>query len=131
MKRFIQIILGIVTSFVALTAIGGGTAILTGVDKFPIEWLHGTPFKSYTIPAILLIVLVGGSASLAAINILFKRKYALCYSLISGISLICYLLVEILILKQVPPGPTLIEIFYLLLGIIISVLAIISQHKTT
>jgi len=134
MKRFIQIILGIVTSFVALTSIGGGIAILTGMDKFPIEWLDGTPFKSYTIPAILLMVLVGGSASLAAINVLFKRKYAHLYSLISGILLIGYILVEIIILKQVPSGPTPIEIFYLVLGIIISIIAIIAmilRYKTT
>jgi hypothetical protein len=131
MKRFIQIILLIVTSFVALTSIGGGIAILTGIDKFPIEWLDGTPFKSFVIPAILLLILVGGSASLAAINVLFKRKYAHRCSFISGIFLIGYILVEILILKQVPPGPTPIEIFYLMLGIIISAIAIIFRHKTT
>lgn len=131
MKRFIPIILGIVTSFVALTAIGGGIAILTEVDKFPIEWLDGTPFKSYIIPAILLIVLVGGSASLSAINILLKRKHTLRYSLITGILLIGYILVEIIILKQVPPGPTPIEIFYLVLGIIIFFLAMLPNKKTT
>lgn len=131
MQRYFQIILGILTSFVALTAIGGGIAILTEIDKFPVEWLNGSPFKSYKIPAILLIVLVGGSAFLAAINILFKRKNALRYSFISGIILIGYIIVEILILKQIPPGPTPIEIFYLMLGTIISAIALIFQHKTT
>ena len=131
MQRYFQIILGILTSFVALTAIGGGIAILTEIDKFPVEWLNGTPFKSYIIPAFLLIVLVGGGALLAAINILLKRKNALRYSFISGIILIGYIIVEILILKQIPPGPTPIEIFYLMLGTIISAIALIFQHKTT
>jgi hypothetical protein len=131
MQRYFQIILGILTSFVALTAIGGGIAILTEIDKFPIEWLDETPFKSYTIPAFLVIILVGGGALLAAINILFKRKNASRYSFISGIILICYIIVEILLLKQIPPGPTPIEIFYLMLGTIISAIALFFQHKKT
>ena len=56
-----RIIIGIIAGFIALTAIGGGIVILTGVDQFPLEWLEGTPFPDYTIPALLLSVVVGGS----------------------------------------------------------------------
>jgi len=119
----LSVFLGILTGFVALTAIGGGIAILVELDKFPIEWLDGTPFKSFNIPAILLIVFVGGSTAMATINITLGKKNALRYSIVSGFLLTGFILVEILILKQVPPGPTPIEIFYLLTGIIISGLA--------
>ncbi|OFX89031.1 MAG: hypothetical protein A2W99_02510 [Bacteroidetes bacterium GWF2_33_16] len=123
MKKMLSVFLGILTGFVALTAIGGGIAILVELDKFPIEWLDGTPFKSFNIPAILLIVFVGGSTAMATINITLGKKNALRYSIVSGFLLTGFILVEILILKQVPPGPTPIEIFYLLTGIIISGLA--------
>ena len=35
--------------FVALTATGGGLALATGIDPFPLAWLEGTPFASYLV----------------------------------------------------------------------------------
>ena len=64
-----RIVISIIAGFIALTAIGGGIAILTGVDEFPLEWLEGTPFPNYTIPALLLSVVVGGSALVTAVAI--------------------------------------------------------------
>jgi hypothetical protein len=60
----VRIVVSVLTGFIALTAIGGGGALLVGVEqqRFPLDWLRGTPFKDYTIPAILLAVVVGGSA---------------------------------------------------------------------
>lgn len=129
MTKILKIILGIITGFVGLTAIGGGMAILTGVDKFPVEWLQGTPFKSYLIPAIILLVFVGGSSIFSTINLITGNRNALRNSIISGIILSGYILIEIVILKQDPPGPTSIEIFYLLLGIIISTLSLVIKYK--
>ena len=53
--------------FVAFTAVGGGITLLVGMDKFPAEWLIGTPFSSYLIPGVILAGLVGGSAVAAAV----------------------------------------------------------------
>jgi hypothetical protein len=38
---------------VALTALGGGIALATGLEakRFPVEWQRGTPFSSHLIPA--------------------------------------------------------------------------------
>jgi DMSO reductase anchor subunit len=124
MRKIVLILLHILVLFVALTAIGGGIAILTKIDEFPLEWIEGTLFKSYTIPAIILTVIVGGSALLSAITLLLKKSIARNLCFISGLILSTYIFIEILILKQVPPGPTPIEFFYLLTGIIISVLGI-------
>ncbi len=60
MESILPLTIGIVTAFIALTAIGGGVAILVGLDKFPLEWLHITPFKNYTIPAFILVIGRGG-----------------------------------------------------------------------
>lgn len=36
---------GMMPACVALTAIGGGIAMATGVDKLPPEWLESTPCR--------------------------------------------------------------------------------------
>ncbi|MEL6705455.1 MAG: hypothetical protein AAFP15_14380, partial [Bacteroidota bacterium] len=49
------------SAFHGLTATGGGLAMLTGLERFPAAWLRGTPFRTYTVPALLLTgVGVGG-----------------------------------------------------------------------
>ena len=68
MVRALRVVLFIVDLFVALTAIGGGIALFTGLEsdeRIPPEWLDGTPFKSYVIPGLILAVVVGGSAAIA------------------------------------------------------------------
>jgi len=59
--RICGAILFVASVFVAFTAIGGGVTLATGMDKFPAEWLTGTPFRSYLIPGLILAVVVGGS----------------------------------------------------------------------
>ncbi|HAN19798.1 MAG: hypothetical protein A2X13_12510 [Bacteroidetes bacterium GWC2_33_15] len=130
MKKILRIILIGFEFFVALTAIGGGIAILTGKDKFPLEWLEGSLFSTYTIPALLLLIIVGGSALGAAISLLANHIYSQFISLLSGLFLLGYIVIEVIILKQIPPGPTPIEIFYLVLGILITGLALLYRKKT-
>jgi hypothetical protein len=57
-----RIALIVTESFAALSAIGGGIALATGIDKPPTDWLAGTPFSNYMIPGLILAVVVGGSA---------------------------------------------------------------------
>ena len=106
----------IVAAFIALTAIGGGTAILTGADEFPIEWLRRTPFPDYTIPALILAIVVGGSSLAAFTGVLTRKRSGGELAIIAGIMMVGYIVVETIILAQDPPGPTLIEILYFVLG---------------
>ena len=114
-----RITIGIIAGFIALTAIGGGIAILTGVDPFPPEWLTGTPFPNYTIPALLLSVVVGGSTLVATIAIFMRGNKGIFATMVAGAIMMGYIIVEVLILQQVPPGPTGIEIFYFVLGLLL------------
>lgn len=125
MKKGIRIIIGLLTGFVALTAIGGGIAMLVGAEaqRFPLAWLEGTPFNDYTIPALLLAIAVGGSALAACVSLFINPKASTVISILSGLTLMGYITVEVLILKQVPPGPTVIELFYFGIGLIILLLA--------
>jgi peptidoglycan/LPS O-acetylase OafA/YrhL len=121
----LRILIGIITGFIALTAIGGGIALLSGAEdgRFPLEWLEGTPFKSYTIPALLLTSIVGGSSLLACIAIFRNLKAGILSSLTAGIVMVGFIVVEVLILNQTPPGPTPIEMMYFGLGLITFLLA--------
>ena len=128
------IIIGLLTGFIALTAIGGGIALLTGAEanRFPIEWLDGTPFKDYTIPALLLAIAVGGSSLVACLAILRGRNVATPASMLAGLIMMGYIVVEVMILKQVPPGPTPIEYLYFGLGLAICLLAAyiwLAEHR--
>ena len=115
----IRIAIGVLTGFIALTAIGGGIAMLVGAeaDRFPLEWLQGTPFKDYTIPALLLTLAVGGSSLTASATAFTGRKVGALAAMTAGLIMVGYIVVEVLILKQVPPGPTVIEYLYFGLGL--------------
>jgi hypothetical protein len=115
--------------FIALTAIAGGIAILAGLEDFPAEWLEGSIFKSYTIPAIILSVVVGGS-SLAA-TILFIKKHRLANKglIAAGAIMMGQIIGEIIILNQEPPVPSGIEIFYFVLGLIVLILGVFFSRK--
>jgi hypothetical protein len=114
----LRITIGVITGFIALTAIGGGIALLLGAEgaRFPLEWLQGTPFKDYTIPALLLTIAVGGSSLIACITMFRNFKNSIALSLVAGSIMVGFIVVEVLILKQIPPGPTPIEKMYFILG---------------
>ena len=115
--------LGIVvlTGFIALTAIGGGIALLTGAggQRFPLEWLEGSPFLDYTIPALLLVGVVGGSSLLACLTILRTPQLGTLISMAAGLTLMGYIVGEVQLLRQVPPGPTPMEWLYFGLGLLV------------
>lgn len=110
------------TAFDALTAIGGGCAMLTGLDRFPLVWLQGTPFTSYTIPAVLLTG-VGGCALAAAGLVLARWPVGWLVSMAAGILMSGYQTVEVLLLHD---GQWIsgIEAFYFGLGAAIFLLAV-------
>ena len=113
---FLRIPILIIATFIALTTMGGGIAMLTGVDQFPLEWLEGTPFRDYTIPALILIVVVGGSSLLALWAVGTGQKFGALAAIAAGVIMTGHIVVEVSILAQDPPSPTRIEVAYALLG---------------
>lgn len=108
--------------FVALTAIGGGFALMLGLEgeRFPLEMLQDTPFQSYVIPGLLLAALVGGSAAVAVIAMLRKAPTAFALSQLAGILLMGWIVGEIILLPQASE-PTVIELFYFITGLLMVV----------
>lgn len=52
--------------FMAVNAFAGGVYGVCGAPGVPTEWLEGTPFRTYFVPALVLFVMVGGSCLVAA-----------------------------------------------------------------
>jgi hypothetical protein len=76
MKTLPRKVLVALDAFVGLTAVGGGLALAAGLegDRFPPEYLEGTPFDSYVVPGLILAAAVGGSATVAAIATLRGKE---------------------------------------------------------
>jgi hypothetical protein len=61
-ERTVRIALVVVNLFAALSAFAGALGLVVGYMDIPVSELHGTPFADFTVPALLLGFVVGGSA---------------------------------------------------------------------
>ena len=119
MVKALRVTLFIVDLFVALTAIGGGIALFTGLEsseRVPPEWLHRTPFKSYVIPGLILAVVVGGSAAIATFATHDSPSAGGAVSILAGILLMGFIAVEVVILNQ-PSRWTVTEVVFFITGL--------------
>lgn len=128
----VRIAIGVPEGFIALSASGGGILMLAGTyqdgvlieaggrGQFPLEWLHNTPFSDYTIPALILAIGVGGSSLLATVTVFTGRKIGVLASIVAGLIMAGYIVVEVVMLRQ---GISWIEGLYFGLGLAISGLA--------
>ena len=131
--KLVRIAIGVPEALIALSAIGGGIVLLGGTyqdsvlieaggrGQFPLEWLHNTPFSDYTIPALILAIGVGGSSLIAAVTIFTGREVGVLASIVAGLIMAGYIVVEVVMLRQ---GVSWIEGLYFGLGLAISGLAI-------
>jgi hypothetical protein len=128
----VRIAIGVPEAFIALSAMGGGIVMLGGTyqdgvlieaggrGQFPLEWLQNTPFSDYTIPALILAIGVGGSSLIAAVLVFTGRKEGVLASVVAGLIMAGYTVVEVVMLKQ---GVSWIESLYFGLGLAIFGLA--------
>ena len=94
-----RVALVLVDAFVALAAVGGGLALVFGMEaaRFPLSWLDGTPFADYTIPGLILTVVVGGSAAAATVVTLRGAHQGGRASVVAGAILVAWIVGEILV----------------------------------
>ncbi len=118
--RILRIALIVVDIFAALTAIAGGVALIVGVIQFPADWLLKTPFSSYLIPALTLAIVVGGSALVAAVTMLIRHAVGVIVSLIAGIMMSGWIIVQVAMLGYV----SLLQPFMFAVGLVTIVLAV-------
>lgn len=118
LKKTFYTILILLSIFLALTAIPGGFCLLTGIAAPPVDELKGSIFTDYTIPGLALMIIVGGSAIVAAVLLIRKHKYALFYSAIVGLIIMTFEFIEVLAIGSPTGAGLVMQIIYFVLGVV-------------
>lgn len=95
-ESVIRLALVVVDLFAAVSAIVGAIGLVVGFMDIPLSVLSGTPFADFTVPALLLGIVVGGSALVAAVIALFgPRRLESLASAAAGCIMVGWMAVEI------------------------------------
>lgn len=95
-ERGARIALVVVDLFAAVSAIVGAVGLIVGFMNIPIDVLRGTPFADFTVPALLLGFVVGGSAlAAAAIAVFGPRRIETLATAAAGCIMVGWMTVEI------------------------------------
>ena|SRR5665213_1142253 len=103
----------------AVTAISGGVALIFNAAQPPLRWLAHTPFNSYLLPGLLLMIIVGGSALAAFLTSLGQKAGATTLAFLSGLIMFGWIICEILLIRQF----SWLQTLYLLSGAVVIVLS--------
>lgn len=102
----IRTALMIATGFVAVTAVAGGAALVTGsvapdlatVLSPPAEYLAGSPFDSYLVPGLVLALVLGGVHLIAFLLLARRRPRALLATVVAGYAAVIWIVVQMTII---------------------------------
>jgi len=119
-REITKVILIILTGFLSLTGIIGGIALMTGFNSPPDSQLEGTIFKSFLIPGLILALIVGGSALLAAILLISKNRFSFLFATITGIVIMFFEFIEVLMIGSPQGIARTLQIFYFGLGTVLT-----------
>lgn len=125
----IRITLAVTEAFIGLGAIGGGMAILAGAFEqwFPLAWLQGTPFSDYTIPGLVLLIVVGGGMLLAAATQFIQREWPVRLSAGMGLVMFGWMAVEAAVIDRysqaIVPSTVVQQVLFPVLGLVMIGLA--------
>ena len=100
-ENAVRIPLGIILSLLALNALAGGYYGMAGAENVPLEWLEGSPFKSYFLPSLFLFLVIGGSCILAAILLFNHHRYAQKVAFSCGILVLLWIITQVSIIGYV------------------------------
>jgi hypothetical protein len=99
--------------FNALSAIAGGIGILaTDGLGMPASLLTNGPFTTFTIPGLVLLVIVGGTQTLSAWLLIVRAESALLWTAVAGAGMVIWIFVETGIIA----GISWLQILYFVTG---------------
>ena len=85
----------VVTVFNAVSAIGGGIAVVaTDGAGMPHSFLARGPFTSFTVPGLILTFVVGGTQTLAAVLLILRKESSLLWTAVAGAGMVIWIFVE-------------------------------------
>jgi hypothetical protein len=86
-------------TFVAVSTIGGGIALIARIDTFPRDWLKGSPFTDYAWPGVILVC-VGACAAIATVAAWRRARAWAPASVAAGLILGGWMAGELVLLNQ-------------------------------
>lgn len=98
-----RIALVAVSGFSAVNAVAGGIGLLVNGLGVPREQLQGTPFDSFTVPGLLLAIVVGGSMAVAATSAWRKVSWAGIAAVVAGSVMLGWIAIESLMITDGRP----------------------------
>lgn len=95
-----RLILLAVEQLVAATSIVCGLGLAAGVIHFPLAFLDGSPFGDYLMPGLVMAIVVGGSALLAAVVLGARRAVGVPLSALAGLILLSFEVAEVVTIDR-------------------------------
>ena len=118
--------------FTAVGAIAGAIFVVPGLPR---EWLTGSPFSDYTIPALALGMLCGGGSLAAAFAIVWRPALGGIVSVAAGAAMAIFELVEVaavgfMIVKFPTEPASYLQPFYFAIGLAMAGLGFLVWRDT-
>lgn len=124
-----KIILIVLMFFQAVSAIGGGIGLLIDVSGeslgFSLDMLAGSPFASFLIPGLFLLIVLGIIPLILGISLIKNWKFANLFSILIGMILVLWIIVEVIIIRDTGA----LHYVYLIVGILILLFGFLSKRK--
>jgi hypothetical protein len=113
--------------FTAVGAIAGAIFVVPGLPR---EWLAGSPFDDYTIPALALGILCGGGSLAAAIAVAWRPAVGGIVSVAAGAAMAIFEVVEVaavgFMIAKFPTEPaSYLQPFYFAIGVVMAGLGVL------
>jgi CHASE2 domain-containing sensor protein len=101
MKHFgVRYELAVLLGLVAVFDLVYSVFVLTGVVQLSAGLLQGTPFVDFTVPMLLLAIVVGGSALLAAATVFIQHEWSVFLAAVAGLMMIAWVITEAVMVQQ-------------------------------
>ncbi|MEU4236161.1 hypothetical protein [Actinoplanes sp. NPDC026619] len=108
-----------ILSFLGVTALGGGVAILVGATP-PSSWLDDVPLiHGWTIPGLVLTAGFGLGSLLVAVAVLRRVRWSRAAVLLDGLALVVWIALEVAYL----PNTSWLQVIYAAAGVALLLLA--------
>ena len=101
--------------FNLVSAVGGalGLVFADGLGM-PVGWLEGTPFGSFLVPGLILLLVVGGTQANAVLLQHLRHPWYLAAAAVAGFGMLIWIFVEVAIL----PGYSVLHTLYFSTGVL-------------
>ena len=130
-ERNAGIALVVVDLFAAVSAIIGAVGLLVGYMNIPLSVLGGTPFADFTVSALLLGGIVGGSALAALAALIWLHRIEVLVSAAAGCIIVGWMTVEVAMIGLV----IWVQAAYFVVGLVMiglaGLLELAESHQTS